>query len=81
MAPARLEQEDHARDAAFNKAMHKGSSAAQPGFAAMLRKDKSAQKAAVAEYFKHWDQKAASTETQEVRDVGASHISLLSAQV
>lgn len=69
MAPTKLEQEDHARDAAFNKAMHKGSSAAQPGFVAMLRKDKAAQKAAVDEYFKHWDQKAAATETEEVREV------------
>ena len=69
MAPGKLEQEDHLRDAAFNKAMHKGSSAAQPGFAAMLRKDKTAQKAAVEEYFKHWDQKAAATETEETREV------------
>jgi sterol 24-C-methyltransferase len=74
MAPAKLEQEDHVRDAAFNKAMHKGSSAAQPGFAAMLRKDKTAQKAAVEEYFKHWDQKAAATETDEIREVHLTSI-------
>jgi sterol 24-C-methyltransferase len=69
MAPAQLEREDHARDAAFNKAMHKESAGAQPGFASMLKKDKVAQKAAVDEYFKHWDSKAAANETQADRDV------------
>lgn len=70
MAPAKLETEDHTRDAAFNKAMHKNSSTAQGGFSAMLKKDKAAQKAAVDEYFKHWDNKAAKDETPEIREVG-----------
>ena len=70
MAPAKLETEDHTRDAAFNKAMHKDSSSAQGGFSAMLKKDKAAQKAAVDEYFKHWDNKAAKDETPEIREVG-----------
>ena len=70
MAPAKLETEDHSRDAAFNKAMHKNSSNAQGGFSAMLKKDKAAQKAAVDEYFKHWDNKAAKDETPEIREVG-----------
>lgn len=69
MAPSKLEQEDHSRDAAFNKAMHKDSSAAKGGFSAMLRKDKAAQQAAVDEYFKHWDNKAAKDETAEDREV------------
>jgi hypothetical protein len=69
MAPAKLETEDHTRDAAFNKAMHKDSSSAQGGFSAMLKKDKAAQKAAVDEYFKHWDNKAAKDETPEIREV------------
>jgi sterol 24-C-methyltransferase len=69
MAPAKLETEDHTRDAAFNKAMHKDSSNAQGGFSAMLKKDKAAQKAAVDEYFKHWDNKAAKDETPEIREV------------
>ncbi|CZR63704.1 sterol 24-C-methyltransferase (Delta(24)-sterol C-methyltransferase) [Phialocephala subalpina] len=68
MAPAKLEQEDKARDAAFNKAMHKDSSEARGGFSAMLKKDKVAQKAAVDEYFKHWDNKAAKDETPEIRE-------------
>lgn len=63
MAPTRLETEDHSRDAAFNKAMHKESSGAKGGFSAMMKKDKDAQKAAVDEYFKHWDNKAAKDET------------------
>ena len=69
MASAKLEQENHARDAAFNKAMHKDSSNAEGGFRAMMKKDKAAQKAAVDEYFKHWDNKAAKDETDADREV------------
>jgi sterol 24-C-methyltransferase len=69
MAPAKLEAEDHSRDAAFNKAMHKDSSKADGGFRAMVKKDKAAQKAAVDEYFKHWDNKAAKDETDADREV------------
>jgi len=68
MSPGKLEQEDHNRDAAFNKAMHKDSSNAEGGFRAMMKKDKVAQKAAVDEYFKHWDNKAAKDETPEDRE-------------
>lgn len=71
MAPTKLEQEDHSRDAAFNKAMHKDSSQAKGGFSAMLKKDKAAQQAAVDEYFKHWN-KDAKDETAETREVGSS---------
>lgn len=68
MAPSQLEIEDHSRDAAFNKAMHKDSSNAEGGFRAMMKKDKIAQNAAVDEYFKHWD-KSASDETDTDREV------------
>ena len=67
--PALLETEDHIRDAAFNKAMHGKSAEERAGFMSMLRKDPKAQQAAVDEYFKHWDNKSAAEETQEVRDV------------
>jgi sterol 24-C-methyltransferase len=67
MAPMALEKEDHARDAAFNKAMHGKSSAANGGFASMMQKDKKAQQAAVEEYFKHWDNKNAAEETEATR--------------
>lgn len=69
MAPSNIEKEDHARDAAFNKALHGQSSKAQGGLSAMRGKDAAAQKAAVDEYFKHWDNKAAETETDETRAV------------
>lgn len=59
MAPSTLEQENHQRDAEFNKALHGKSSGAQGGLAAMRGKDAAAQKAAVDEYFKHWDNKSA----------------------
>ncbi len=69
MAPIALETEDHCRDSAFNKAMHGKSADEKAGFRAMLGKDHEAQKAAVDEYFKHWDNKSAGTETAEIREV------------
>lgn len=69
MSPTALEKEDHARDAAFNKAMHGKSSQATGGMRAMFQKDQAAQAAAVDEYFKHWDNKAAADETEETRKV------------
>ncbi|KAG7291940.1 C-24(28) sterol reductase [Staphylotrichum longicolle] len=71
MAPttkAALEKEDHARDAAFMKALHGKSTEAAGGFAAMLSKDKDAKKLAVDEYFKHFDNKRAETETDADRE-------------
>ncbi|KAL4787617.1 S-adenosyl-L-methionine-dependent methyltransferase [Aspergillus varians] len=67
MAPSALEQENHQRDADFNRALHGSSAEAQGGFAAMRQKSAAAQKAAVEEYFKHWDNKAAEVETEETR--------------
>lgn len=67
MAPQNLEKEDHARDAAFNKAMHGKSAQASGGIAAMFSKGRDAKQAAVDEYFKHWDNKAAKDETDEDR--------------
>jgi len=64
-----LEAEDHHRDAAYNKVLHGKSAEQKGGVRSMLKKDPAAQKAAIEEYFKHWDNKAASTETQEIRDV------------
>lgn len=69
MAPSTLEREDHQRDAEFNRVLHGKSAAAQGGFAAMRGKDAAAQKAAVDEYFKHWDNKSAEEETEEIRAV------------
>lgn len=69
MAPAVLETEDHKRDAAFNKVLHGKSSEARGGLAALRNKDAKAQKAAVEEYFKHWDNKGSAEETEETRAV------------
>jgi len=68
MAPIALETEDHARDAAFNRAMHGKSASANAGMMSMIKKDRVAQKAAVDEYFKHWDNKTAADETPEIRE-------------
>lgn len=75
-----LETEDHSRDAAFSRAMHKDSSNAEGGFRAMLKKDKSAQKAAVDEYFKHWDNKNAKDETENDREARRAEYATLTRQ-
>ncbi|KAI1658750.1 S-adenosyl-L-methionine-dependent methyltransferase [Daldinia decipiens] len=72
MAPSKieLEKQDRARDAAFNKAMHGETAQATGGFRAMIGKGgkgTDAQRAAVDEYFKHWDNKDAKDETEEDR--------------
>ena len=72
MAPAKLEKEDHERDAAFNKVLHGKSARARGGLSAMWNKGAQAQEEAVDEYFKHWDKKAAVDETDEIREVRAS---------
>lgn len=77
MAPIALEDEDHTRDAAFNKILHGKSAEQKAGFRAMLKKDPAAQKAAVDEYFKHWDNKPASNETAEEREVNLTPFLLL----
>lgn len=64
MAPHALEQEDHARDAAFNKAMHGKSAQDRGGLMSMIGKDHSAHNVAVDEYFKHFDNKSAKDETE-----------------
>lgn len=75
-----LEKEDKARDAAFAKTLHGQSSEARGGFAAMRSKDAAAQKAAVDEYFKHWDNKLAATETEEVRKARRDEYATLTRQ-
>ena len=78
MAPIALELEDHDRDIAFAKVMHGKSADQQAGIRSMLKKDPAAQKAAIDEYFKHWDNKAASTETDDIREVSSSPFPLYS---
>ena len=67
MAPIALEPENHVRDAEFHKAMH-GKSAEKKGLISMMNKDHEAHRLASEEYFKHWDNKNAGTETAEVRE-------------
>lgn len=69
MSPSKieLEQQDRVRDAEFNKAMHGNTAQVAGGFRAIIGKNDSAQKAAVDEYFKHWDNKDAKDETEEDR--------------
>jgi sterol 24-C-methyltransferase len=74
------ETEDKTRDAAFNKALHGKSSQANGGLRALRGKDSAAQKAAVDEYFKHWDNKAAADETDETRKARRDEYATLTRQ-
>jgi sterol 24-C-methyltransferase len=79
MSPIALEKEDHARDKDFAKALH-GQTTSSQGISAILGKDRSAQKAAVDEYFKHWDNKPAETETDETREARKAEYATLTRQ-
>ena len=80
MAPIALETENHIRDAEFHKAMH-GKSAETKGFRSMLNKDHEAHKMASEEYFKHWDNKSAGTETAEIREANFLFFSVAEANL
>lgn len=80
MASHMLEKEDHARDAAFNKALHGQSAKNQGGISSLLSKNKDAQKEALHEYFRHWDNKPASTETEEIRNARKQEYATLTRQ-
>ncbi|EMC92822.1 hypothetical protein BAUCODRAFT_37733 [Baudoinia panamericana UAMH 10762] len=62
-----LEKQDLERDAAFKRALHGKTAEERKGFLAMMGKDHKAQKEAVDEYFKHWDNKLSANETEETR--------------
>lgn len=62
-----LEQENHQRDAAFSKAMHGRSALSRGGLLSLFQKNSEAQKIAVDDYFKHWNNRAAGEETEETR--------------
>ncbi|KAI7202278.1 Sterol 24-C-methyltransferase [Hortaea werneckii] len=65
--PFTLEKQDVDRDAAFKHALHGKTAEEKNSFRAMMGKDHAAQKEAVDEYFKHWDNKASAEETDEIR--------------
>jgi sterol 24-C-methyltransferase len=75
-----LEREDKKRDAEFNKVLHGKSAANRGGFMSMLGKESAAKKEAVDEYFKHWDNKAANVETEEVRKARRDEYATLTRQ-
>lgn len=67
MTLSQLEKEDKERDAQFKQALHGKTGEGRGGLIAAMGKNKEAQKAAVDEYFKHWDNKASAEETEETR--------------
>jgi sterol 24-C-methyltransferase len=78
--PINLEKEDHTRDSDFNKAMHGTSSQAKGGVSAMFAKDRQAKKAAMDEYFKHFDNKKAENETNADREGRTAEYATLTRQ-
>ena len=83
MAPAAknwdLEREDKSRDAAFSKVLH-GQVNERGGLASMFGKDSASKKEAVDEYFKHWDNKKADVETEEIRKARRDEYATLTRQ-
>lgn len=77
MAPTALEKQDFERDTAFKQALHGKTGQNSNSFMNLMGKDKDAQKLAVDEYFKHWDNKAASDETAETREARRSEYATL----
>ena len=67
MAPIALEAQDLERDEAFRDALHGKNAGEKNSYMAMMGKNKDAQKLAVDEYFKHWDNKGSAEETEETR--------------
>ncbi|GAB7352325.1 hypothetical protein MBLNU459_g2771t1 [Dothideomycetes sp. NU459] len=78
MAPVALEPQDLQRDAAFKQALHGKTGQDSNAFMNMLHKNNDAQKLAVDEYFKHWDNKAATDETPEIREARRKEYATLS---
>ncbi|TGO52599.1 hypothetical protein BCON_0138g00170 [Botryotinia convoluta] len=66
--PVVLEPQDLNRDSAFKQALHGQTGQTNRSFMNLIHKDKNAQKLAVDEYFKHWDNKVAKDETSLDRD-------------
>ncbi|KAH7358675.1 sterol 24-C-methyltransferase [Plectosphaerella cucumerina] len=77
---SKLEREDKARDAEFNKALHGKSAQARGGMAAMFSKGHDAKQAAVDEYFKHFDGQSAKDETPEQRAARQAEYATLTRQ-
>ncbi|KAH7367665.1 S-adenosyl-L-methionine-dependent methyltransferase [Plectosphaerella cucumerina] len=69
-----------ASEATFEKVLHRKTGTKNVGMSAMLKKDYQAQKAASDEYFRHWDNKTAKSETKEIREARAADYESLSRQ-
>lgn len=63
------QKQNRAQDAQFKDAMHGKDSTSRTGFLSAISKNDDAQQAAVDEYFKHWDNKRPSNETEEDKKV------------
>ncbi|KAI9667973.1 MAG: hypothetical protein M1821_000793 [Bathelium mastoideum] len=65
---------------AFDGALHRGSANSQGGFRAMVSKDKTFYELAMSDYFKHWNDKDAEHETDDVRRARRENYSNLTRQ-
>ncbi|KAJ5257145.1 ERGosterol biosynthesis methyltransferase [Penicillium angulare] len=68
MSTVALEPQDRKRDAEFKQALHGKTGQNSNSFMNIIHKNKDAQKLAVDEYFKHWDNQAAADETSDTRE-------------
>ncbi|KIW08298.1 uncharacterized protein PV09_01216 [Verruconis gallopava] len=65
--PIALEKEDHQRDLDFRNALHGKTATKEAGIRSMIGKGSEAQKLAVQDYFKHFDNKSSAEETEADR--------------
>ena len=68
MSSITLEPQDLKRDADFKQALHGKTGQKSNSFLNIIQKNKEAQQLAVDEYFKHWDNQGADTETASTRE-------------
>ncbi|KAH8819289.1 S-adenosyl-L-methionine-dependent methyltransferase [Xylogone sp. PMI_703] len=71
---------EQARNSAFDTVLHQSSSKSKGGLRAMMKKDSSANAAAIDEYFQHWDDKTAEEETEEIREARKTDYASLTRQ-
>ena len=72
---------DEARDAAFDKVLHRESKKSQGGIRSMINKDSAAHSAAVDEYFQFWDNKKAEDEVEAIRQDRTENYASLTRQL
>ncbi|RFU30434.1 hypothetical protein B7463_g5899, partial [Scytalidium lignicola] len=71
---------EQVKNSAFDSILHQNSSKSQGGLRAMMKKDSTANIAAMDDYFRHWDDKKVEEETEAIREARKSEYASLTRQ-